>query len=254
MVSTPAGEVGNDISRIRSRRPLQTEIRDAILSEYILSDKLRPGDRLPSEAELSRLFGASRVTIRTALQSLKDQGYIRIVRGSGSTVLPRPESINSGIDRLSSFDTYATQSGTEIFTDDVTIDQLDIADDPLADVFSLGPITRVSRTKKIGDKKVALIIDYVPEDVLSHASIQSMFKGSVLDLLLSENLAEYSDCTLTSVSASGDLRKKLGCPAGTPLLQLSELTRDRMGKVINRSEAWLLPDSFTFQLRRRRES
>ncbi|QIZ38629.1 hypothetical protein [Saccharopolyspora sp. ASAGF58] len=68
------------------------------------------------------------------------------------------------------------------------------------------------------------------------------------------DLAEYSDCTLTSVSAVGDVLKRLRCPAGTPLLQLSELTRDTVGKIINRSEAWLLPDSFTFQLRRRRES
>ncbi|MDA3628334.1 GntR family transcriptional regulator [Saccharopolyspora oryzae] len=250
----PTPDVGDNISRIRARRPLQTEIRDALLNEYILSNKLQPGDRLPSETELSRLFGASRVTIRTALQSLKDQGYIRIVRGSGSTVLPRPDAIRSGIDRLLSFDTYATQSGKEILTDDLEITRIDTADDPLADVLEPGPATKVSRTKKIGRKKVAWIVDYVPEDVLGFAAIQAGFQGSVLDLLLAGDLAEYSDCTLTSVSAVGDLRKRLGCPEGTPLLQLSELTRDTAGKVVNRSEAWLLPDSFTFQLRRRRES
>ncbi|MEU1982103.1 GntR family transcriptional regulator [Nocardia sp. NPDC019395] len=254
--SAPAGSAGtgDDISRIRSRRQLHAEIREAILNEFILSRRLEAGARLPSESELSRLFGASRVTIRAALQSLKDQGYIRIVRGSGSIVLPLPESISSGIDRLSSFDTFAKQSGKEIRTGDLEFTRIDRADDPLAEVFEPGSVTVVSRTKTVGNRKVALIVDYVPESVLPMDAIQRRFDGSVLDLLLNEGLAEYSDCTLTPVVAEGELRNRLGCESGSPLLQLSELTRDSVGAVVNRSEAWLSPETFRFQLRRRRES
>ncbi|MFI1459137.1 GntR family transcriptional regulator [Nocardia carnea] len=246
--------LGDDISRIRSRRQLHTEIREAILNEFILSGKLAAGARLPSESELSRLFGASRVTIRAALQSLKDQGYIRIVRGSGSIVLPRPESISSGIDRLSSFDTFAQQSGKKIRTADLEFTRIDRDDDPLAEVFEPGPVTVVSRTKTIDARKVALIVDYVPESVLPLDTMRRRFDGSVLDLLLTDGVAEYSDCTLIPVVATGELRDRLGCKDGSPLLQLSELTRDSVGAVVNRSEAWLSPETFRFQLRRRRES
>ncbi|MGW0178407.1 GntR family transcriptional regulator [Nocardia sp. NPDC003345] len=257
MVSSAPGDsagIGDDISRIRSRRQLHAEIRDAILNEFILSRRLGAGERLPSESELSRLFGASRVTIRAALQSLKDQGYIRIVRGSGSIVLPLPESISSGIDRLSSFDTFAAQSGREFRTGDLEFAHIDRDDDPLTEVFEPGPVTVVTRTKSVGDRKVALIVDYVPESVLPAEVIRRRFDGSILDLLLAEGLAEYSDCTLTPVVATGELRERLGCEEGSPLLQLSELTRDSVGGVVNRSEAWLSPEAFRFQLRRRRES
>ncbi|WP_280435740.1 GntR family transcriptional regulator [Nocardia carnea] len=254
--SAPADSagLGDDISRIRSRRQLHAEIREAILNEFILSRKLAAGDRLPSESELSRLFGASRVTIRAALQSLKDQGYIRIVRGSGSIVLPLPESISSGIDRLSSFDTFAEQSGKEIRTADLEFTRIDRDDDPLAAVFEPGPITVVSRTKTVDGRKVALIVDYVPESVLPPEALRRRFDGSVLDLLLADGLAEYSDCTLTPVVATGDLRDRLEYENGSPLLQLSELTRNSVGAVVDRSEAWLSPETFRFQLRRRRES
>ena len=242
----------NQITRIRARKPLQIEIREAILDEFILSGRLSPGDRMPSEAKLCELFGASRVTIRTALQGLKDAGYIRIIRGSGSWVMPRPESINSGLDRLVSFDTFASQAGKPIDTGDVEIVHLEPGDDPLTEPFGeAGGFTRVSRTKIIDDAVVAWIVDIVPDTVLATDQIEENFDGSVLDLLLAHGLAVYSDCTITPVVAHGPLRKRFGSTAA--LLQLSELTRDDTGMIVNRSEAWLSPDAFSFQLRRRRE-
>ncbi|NUP28794.1 MAG: UTRA domain-containing protein, partial [Nocardia sp.] len=167
---------------------------------------------------------------------------------------PRPESISSGIDRLSSFDTFAAQSGQQIRTADLEFTVIDREDDPLAAVFEPGPVTRVSRTKTIGDRKVALIVDYVPHSILPAEVLRRRFDGSVLDLLLADGLAEYSDCTLTPVVATGEVLGEPGCPVGSPLLQLSELTRDSLGAIVDRSEAWLSPEVFRFQLRRRRES
>jgi GntR family transcriptional repressor for pyruvate dehydrogenase complex len=51
--------------------------------DVIASDKLRPGDRLPSERELAAKLGTSRPSLREALRSLKAQGHIEIRHGSG---------------------------------------------------------------------------------------------------------------------------------------------------------------------------
>ncbi len=51
--------------------------------DVIASDKLRPGDRLPPERELAAMLGASRPSLREALQSLKAQGHVDIRHGSG---------------------------------------------------------------------------------------------------------------------------------------------------------------------------
>jgi GntR family transcriptional regulator len=45
--------------------------------------KLHPGDRLPAEAELRRAHGASRFTIRSALQELEREGLIFSAQGRG---------------------------------------------------------------------------------------------------------------------------------------------------------------------------
>ncbi len=251
----PGGGNG-DVRRIRERRQLRTEIRDVILREFILSGQVPPGERLPSEAELGELFGASRVTIRAALQSLRDLGYIRIVRGAGSHVLPRPESIQSGLDRLSSFDTFARQAGAEITTADVVVSQ-EPADEEWAHDFGIpvgASLTKLSRTKVIGVRKAALIVDYVPEQVMSMQSLVSAFQGSVLDVLLARpGLVEYTDCVLTPVVADTTLAAALDTEPGGPYLRMSEWTRSSDGALVNRSEAWLDPVHFTFRLRRRVE-
>ncbi|UEA58003.1 GntR family transcriptional regulator [Gordonia otitidis] len=253
MATSPKPVQNKDISRIRSRRPLQSEIREAILGEYILSGRLRPGDKMPSETELCDIFGASRVTIRTAMQGLKDAGYIRIVRGSGSWVLPRPESIHSGLDRLVSFDLFASDSGKKIGSGEVEIVHLLAGEDACTEVFGAAVgFTKVSRTKLIDDRVVAFIVDYVPDEVVTTEEMRSAFRGSVLDVLLDRGLAAYSDCQITPVVADEQMSKRFG-DEQLALLQLSELTRDESGTIVNRSESWLSPAAFTFQLRRRRD-
>jgi GntR family transcriptional repressor for pyruvate dehydrogenase complex len=70
-----------------SERLIYVRIADT-LREQILSGQLPPGSRLPSEAELGNLFGASRTSIREALRVLVSQRLIDTSRGAtgGSTV------------------------------------------------------------------------------------------------------------------------------------------------------------------------
>lgn len=63
------------------RRPVE-QIRLSIV-EAIVSGQLRPGDRLPSEAEQARGFGVSRGAVREALRSLAELGLISTSQGRG---------------------------------------------------------------------------------------------------------------------------------------------------------------------------
>lgn len=58
---------------------------DLILS-YIIANRLKPGDKLPSEEELTRLFRVSRVSIREGLRGLKFLGLLKSTTSRGTTV------------------------------------------------------------------------------------------------------------------------------------------------------------------------
>lgn len=54
--------------------------------KLIQTGKLAPGDRLPTEQELSHTFAVSRQTVRQALGKMKEAGLISSLQGSGSFV------------------------------------------------------------------------------------------------------------------------------------------------------------------------
>ncbi|MBJ7362149.1 MAG: GntR family transcriptional regulator [Ilumatobacteraceae bacterium] len=62
-----------------------TQIRDA-LAQRIESGQFSPGDRLPSEPELSLMFHAGRHSVRRALSALSSEGRLRIEHGRGTFV------------------------------------------------------------------------------------------------------------------------------------------------------------------------
>ena len=62
------------------------------LRQSIDDGRLRPGDKIPTEAELSALYGASRITVAKAVNDLMQQGLVSRRPGSGTHVLPAPEA------------------------------------------------------------------------------------------------------------------------------------------------------------------
>lgn len=65
-----------------SDRPVYKQIADA-LRDQIEREALEPGDRLPSEATLTRQFDTARGTVRRALALLSAEGRVRTERGVG---------------------------------------------------------------------------------------------------------------------------------------------------------------------------
>ena len=53
------------------------------IREYIRSERLQPGDRLPSERGLSAQLGVSRTSLRQALTALRVEGLVEVRHGQG---------------------------------------------------------------------------------------------------------------------------------------------------------------------------
>lgn len=85
---------------VKDRR-LFEKIVDQI-KDAILSGTLKPGDKLPSEHELARLFGVSRSAVREALRILELSGIVVIKKGNqGGCFIQEVNSSQQLIDYLS---------------------------------------------------------------------------------------------------------------------------------------------------------
>lgn len=67
---------------------MEKQLKYFSLMEYLrkqmLEGEIKPGEKLPSENELSTEFGISRQTVRKALQILQNEGYIYAEHGRGT--------------------------------------------------------------------------------------------------------------------------------------------------------------------------
>jgi GntR family transcriptional repressor for pyruvate dehydrogenase complex len=67
------------VQRLRTHEQVMSQIE-----ERILSGQLKPGDRLPSERDLSSILGVSRPSLRESLRVLESLGILEIHRGGGT--------------------------------------------------------------------------------------------------------------------------------------------------------------------------
>ncbi|UVI31808.1 GntR family transcriptional regulator [Paenibacillus spongiae] len=68
-----------------TNQPLYLQIR-GMLKEKIEQGELQPGDQIPTEADLIQQFGVSRITIKSALKLLVDEGLVYRIAGKGTFV------------------------------------------------------------------------------------------------------------------------------------------------------------------------
>lgn len=74
------------------RTPKRGDLVVEEIKRWIVTRELKPGDRLPKEAELQEIFSVSKGTVREALKSLDVQGFISVSTGpsGGGTVVEVP--------------------------------------------------------------------------------------------------------------------------------------------------------------------
>ena len=66
------------IAPARARDEIAAQVRDLQVRDLIAAGKLTPGDRLPSERDLSARLNVSRNTLREALRALEHAGIIEM--------------------------------------------------------------------------------------------------------------------------------------------------------------------------------
>jgi GntR family transcriptional regulator len=129
----------------------------------ILAGEFGTGDPIPTEAELSRSYQASRITVRHALELLAHEGLVHREQGRGSFV--RPRAIAVGPRRLTSFTQELGERGA-VHTSRVI--GLDFVDAPAGAPLDLGGSARCLRLERLrmaDGRPIAHQVTMLPQDV-----------------------------------------------------------------------------------------
>lgn len=210
------------------------QLRDVLRAD-ILSDLHGPGDRLPAEAELMRLLGASRTSVRAALDLLREEGLIERVPGAGTSVLTTKAS--HGLDRLRGLgESFGPEAGRVV--NEVLSAQIIPSPRMVSDRLQLAAgdeVVLIERVRHLDGKPLSLDISYLPADLarpLLDVDLTSNDVFVVLDGPLGLRLGA-ARLSIEAIRADASVARLLALPSGSPLLMVDRLTHLEDGRPID---------------------
>ena len=221
----------------------------------VLIESAPKGTKLPSEPKLAEQLGVSRATLREAMRTFETQGLLRRRQGLGTFVVGPTQVIESGLEVLESLETLAEKIGLDVAMGEYEIVQIQ-AKEKTARKLNVVPgesLTQVRRVILTGDSPVAFLVDILPEGVLSQATLESNFTGSVLDLLIhsGEPALSMSKTEISAINAPEDVAKALDIQRGDTLLLLKGVLYNQEGDPVDYSFSYFLPGYFRLHIIRK---
>jgi len=192
---------------------------------------------LPSEAELGERHHVSRVTVRRALEILRDEGLVESRRGSGWFVVSDP--IRQSLGRVTTIEAALEAAGAR---PDRRVLEFAFEAAPADVAKPLGlaadaEVLRVVRLNLADDEPFALVTVWLPAALGASVSRADVERKTFSDLLPLHGVEPGRVVqTITATAADQLEARRLGVHAGDPLLACRRVTYDRSHAAVMVSE------------------
>ncbi len=197
----------------------------------MLEGTLAAGRLLPSEAELGHTYGASRVTIRRALEVLRDEGLVDARQGFGWFVSVAP--VRQSTARLATIEGQLSDSG--IHPERRILEfAFETASSDIGRILNTRDVLRVKRLNLADGEPFAVVTVWCRADLGQHLSRSDVERSPFYELL-DIPLANAVQIIAADAVTTADARL-LGVPAGSPVLRCRRVTSDAHGDAVLVSE------------------
>jgi GntR family transcriptional regulator len=225
--------------------PMYFQIQSHLL-KMIQSGELHPGDSVPSEEELARVYGVSRMTSRQALQSLKSQGYAAGQKGRG-TFVTQPK-VEKDIAHLAGFSAEMRSLGMRASSRvlEASCAAADAETAARLQIALNAPIFKLVRLRYADEVPVAIEEGCLSRD--RFPQIESIdFRSASLYQTVRERYGVAIDSADEILEARAANRKEselLEIPARSCLLMISRILRSADGKPIESARSLYRGDRY----------
>lgn len=205
-------------------------IADA-LRRRVGAGEFAAGRTLPSESELSAEYAASRVTIRKALEVLRDEGLIDARQGFGwfASIDPLRQSLG----RLGTIEAQLTASG--VSSERRILDFGFVAAPPRARAVLGAPtVLEVRRLNLADGHPFARVTVWCPEELGAHLSRADVERAPFYELL--DQPLGGAVQTIGAAAAEPIDAELLEVPVGSPVLRCERVTSSVQGTPVLLSE------------------
>jgi GntR family transcriptional regulator len=192
------------------------------LRERVGAGEFGAGRLLPSESELSSSFRVSRVTVRKALELLRDEGLIDARQGFGWFVSTDP--VRQPLARLGTIEEQLAELGRSSERRVVSFGFVP-ASPRVRQVLGAASVLEVRRLNLADGEPFARVTVWCPEDLGAGLSRSDVERSPFYELVgVQIGSATQS---IGAVAAGPEDAKLLAVPVGSPMLRCERVTRDQ---------------------------
>jgi DNA-binding GntR family transcriptional regulator len=215
-----------DVINRYADRPIYRQLSD--LLEARLVEEAQPGDRLPSEAELSQQFDVNRLTVRRALNELNQRGLIETVHGKGSFVAPPVVRYDVSAGRDASFTRSMRELGHRVGIQLLSTDSV-MTPELQGELRTSGKVLVCTTVRLVDDQPWSLSVTSIGADRFPGLVKQWTGETSLFDFLLDTHGVRMQRAyrTFTAGLAEPDEAGHLQVRIGAPVLEMRGLNVDQ---------------------------
>lgn len=201
---------------VRDGQPLYRQLADDLRSR-IRDEEFTVGSPIPTEAQLSREYRASRITVRHALDLLEQEGLLHREQGRGSFV--RARAIAIGPRRLTSFTEELAERGFRHSSDLIGVWVVPAPVEVPIDLRGQRECVRIERVRRADGRAIAHQVTYLPLDFSEGIGAALAHSGSMYEFLRRRYALDIdsADETYRVAGAPDEAASILGVPVGSPV-------------------------------------
>ncbi|MFC2946793.1 GntR family transcriptional regulator [Virgibacillus sediminis] len=152
------------------------------MMQHIITKKVTPGEKLPSENALADKYQVPRTTVRNALKKLEERGVIYSKQGKGRYLKGKSRQIQLHLTGKTSFTDKMKQSGYDMVTQNIYCGKITYDADicQLLHMGEGGSVYKIGRLRYINNEPIAIHYSFVndlrfPSIAEEGPTIKSMF-------------------------------------------------------------------------------
>jgi GntR family transcriptional regulator len=200
--------------------PVYYQIKQTI-KNWILNREFNLGEKIPSENELAEKFNVSRMTVRSAILQLTQEGFLIGKRGEGTFVTQNGNLINSFNLEFTGFMDDLFYQVSKSKTKSVRIQAI-VVPKLIKKKLQLDrdDAVQIKRVRFFAGNSFAYTINYLPFEIGSRIKEKDLYRKPLLQIMEQDLGIEFTEAMQTIRASFSDyeVSEQLGIASGSPIL------------------------------------
>lgn len=231
--------------------PLYYQV-EHVIRQRIMNGEYAPGAQIPSENELSREMGVSRVTVREALRGLVRENMLVKVQGKGSFVAQHP-SPGLPTMKFTGFLEELYDQVQKVSVRDVDISRIPVTDD-LRKLLILdqaeSELVRIKRLRYVNDTPYAFTINFLPMEIGNQIQEKDLYRAPLLRILQEQLKIPITRAheTVEATAADPEIAAKLDIPLLSPVMHVKRVMYTERDRPLELVESYYRADRYQYSV------